>query len=118
MMVHFENFCFFFRKPLALPLDLLIPGNMGMLVNKTIEEFGEINVLFNNAGVIDVATIQDPNFRSVYEATKAINQEVPVELTRLAAPYMKASNRTIVFTASIAARNPVSEILFPSSISS
>lgn len=94
-------------QPLGLQLDLTIPGNTAKLVNETIKAYKKIDVLVNIAGIFNSATIQDPNFNEVYRDVKSINEEAPVELTRLCAPYIVNTNGAIIFIASILARNPV-----------
>lgn len=95
------------HTPLGLQLDLTIPGNIGILVNETIKAYKKIDVLVNVAGIGNFATITAPNFNDVYSSVQLINENAPVELTRLCVPYILNTNGTIAFIASILARNPV-----------
>lgn len=106
-----------FEKPLALQLDLSILGNAGVLVNRTIAKFGKIDISVNNAGIFNLAPVQCSDFSKIYGDIKTINQDAPVELSRLAAPHIKKSSGAVVFIGSIAAGNPVG-IFFSHLISS
>lgn len=97
-------------QPLGIQLDLTIPGNVARLVNETVRAYGGIDILINNAGIGSFATIQDPSFKDVYYASRAINEEVQIDVTRLAVPYISKNNGTIIFTSSLFARNPVRKI--------
>ncbi len=69
------------------------------LISDTIEEFGQIDCLVNNAGVIvraDVADTSDDDWRY----TMAINLDVPFFLSRAALPYLLRSEGSIVNIAS------------------
>jgi len=94
-------------KPLGIPLDLTLPGNVERLVNRTITYFGKIDILVNCAGTLFLASIQNPNYTDIYRRTNRINEEMPVELVRLAAPYLNKTNGSIVLIASILARMSV-----------
>ncbi|KAJ6648383.1 Tropinone reductase 2 [Pseudolycoriella hygida] len=60
----------------------------------------------SSSGIGLFAKIQDPNFNDVYSQVKAINEEAQLEVTRLAAPYLTKAKGSIIFIASILARNP------------
>lgn len=92
---------------MGLQLDLTIPGNIERLVNETIKAYKTIDILVNVAGIGNFATITDPNFNQIYSDVRRINEEAQVELTRLSVPYIVNNNGTIIFIASILARNPV-----------
>lgn len=95
---------------MAIKLDLSIPGNVAKLFNATITAYKRIDVLANVAGIGNFAAIQAPNFNEVYIATRTINEEAAIELTRLAAPYIQSSHGSIIFTTSLLARNPVGKM--------
>lgn len=67
--------------------------------------------MVNAAGIGLVAAIEDPNFNQFYNDVRKINEEATVEVTRLAAPYIKSSNGSVIFTASILGWNPVWNII-------
>lgn len=92
---------------MGLALDFTIRGNIAKLVNETIREYKKIDILVNSAGIGNFATIKDPNFNDIYTDLRTINEEAPIELTRLAVPYLEQTNGSIIFIASILGRNPV-----------
>lgn len=94
-------------RPLGLRLDLTEQGNCAKLVNATVTAHSKIDILVNAAGIGLVAAIEDPNFNQFYNDVRKINEEATVEVTRLAAPYIKSSNGSVIFTASILGWNPV-----------
>lgn len=69
------------------------------LIGDTIEEFGEIDCLINNAGVIvrgDVSETTDEDWRY----TMAVNLDVPFFLSRAALPHLERSEGSIINIAS------------------
>ena len=69
------------------------------LVADTIDEFGEINCLVNNAGIIirgNAADTSDDDWRE----TMTVNLDVPFFLSRAALPYLLSSEGSIVNIAS------------------
>ena len=69
------------------------------LVRDTVDEFGEIDCLVNNAGVIvrgDVAETSDEDWRF----TMAVNLDVPFFLSRAALPHLEKSEGSIINIAS------------------
>ena len=69
------------------------------LIADTIDEFGEIDCLVNNAGVLvraDAADTSDEDWRD----TMSINLDVPFYLSRAALPYLQRAEGSIVNIAS------------------
>ena len=87
-------------------LDLRLPGMPKLVVEQTIDRFGRIDVLVNNAGVIAVGEIgaqSDDALREQFE-THAI---IPLALTREALPQLRRNHGQVVFIGSGAARIPI-----------
>jgi NAD(P)-dependent dehydrogenase (short-subunit alcohol dehydrogenase family) len=79
--------------------ELSESGDCDELVSETIDEFGQLDCLVNNAGVIvraDVADTSDEDWRY----TMAINLDVPFYLSRAALPYLLRAEGSIVNIAS------------------
>lgn len=87
-------------------LDLRLPGMPELVVQETIDRFGRIDVLVNNAGTVAVGEIgaqSDDALREQFE-THAI---VPLALTRQALPELRRHHGQVVFIGSGAARIPI-----------
>ena len=95
---------------LAVVGDLADQGVVDRVVATAVEAFGGLDVLVNNAGVMDrlsaVADTEDAEWDRVIR----INLTAPFLLTRAALPHMLAAGAgAIVFTASDATGKPVFE---------
>lgn len=71
------------------------------IVNKTIKEYGRIDVLVNNAGIATLASIEDMN-PDIFKKVIDINLNGSVFMTMAALPFIKKSKGSILFIGSIA----------------
>lgn len=69
------------------------------LISETIDEFGQLDCLVNNAGVIVRADVADTSNED-WRYTMAINLDVPFYLSRAALPYLLRAEGSIVNVAS------------------
>lgn len=76
---------------LIVPTDLTAADGAQQLVTKTLDHFGRIDVLVNNAGISggDHYDALDPAF---IERTLALNLSAPLQLIRFALPHMRQRN--------------------------
>ena len=86
---------------LAIVADVSIAKDNELMVAKTIEKFGKIDILINNAGISMRAMFEDCDL-SVIETLMNINFYGTVYATKYALPYIKASKGSIVGISSIA----------------
>ncbi|XP_049876415.1 uncharacterized oxidoreductase TM_0325-like [Pectinophora gossypiella] len=96
-------------EPLAIKADVANDADVKKIVEQTIERFGRIDVLVNNAGVGGFSSLEDgiepfdkiisTNLRSVYL------------LTGLVTPYLKKTKGNIINISSLAGLKPVPEFL-------
>ncbi|KAG9510050.1 golD [Fragariocoptes setiger] len=95
-------------KPEALGIvcDLSEPDNVESILKQTIDKFGRLDVLVNNAGKIAITTGSDPNSYEAYRNVMAVNLDSTVRLSLLAAPHLKSTKGNIVNVASVAATKP------------
>ncbi|MDQ8757435.1 SDR family NAD(P)-dependent oxidoreductase [Sphingosinicella sp. LHD-64] len=84
------------------PCDLTDPAQAQALIDRAIDAFGRIDVLYNNAAMAYFGWIDEMPIDDWY---KTINEEVHIVylLTRAAWPHLKASKGAIVNTASVSA---------------
>jgi short-subunit dehydrogenase len=87
---------------LVIPADVSSEADCGALVARTIESFGALDVLVNNAGIGMLARFDELRDLSVYETLMKVNYLGCVYLTHHALPYLKTSRGQIVVVASVA----------------
>ena len=95
------------RRALAIPGDVNDFEGLAQLVEKTMDEFGRIDMVINNAG----GSRSKPILRTRAEELEhsfRFNVTAPFELVRLAAPHMLAAGEgSVVNISSVAAKNAV-----------
>ena len=85
----------------AVTGDLSEPRVIALLVERTLEEYGSIDVLVNNAGIMDGMTATADLGDAEWERVLRINLTAPFQLTRAVLPHMLAAKKgAIVNTAS------------------
>ncbi len=91
----------------AAPGDLIVPGDLttesvrSAIVAKTVERWGRIDILINNAGrgaYYTASTTPLDEARALFE----LNFFAPFDLSRLAVPYLRETRGMVVNVASIA----------------
>jgi NAD(P)-dependent dehydrogenase (short-subunit alcohol dehydrogenase family) len=92
---------------------LAAPGDVGkevdcrQIVELTIEKYGRIDALVNNAAIVEpIAPIAEANSES-WERSWAVNVLGPVLLTRLALPYLRANHGRVINVSSGAAEHAI-----------
>lgn len=96
------------KSALAIVADVTIDTEL--IVNKTIEHFGQLNVLVNNAGVggqDSVESFNDIEFDRVFDT----NVRGVIKLTQLAVPYLQSTHGNIVNISSVAGLRPLKNAL-------
>lgn len=92
-------------KPIAITADLTSDVDAERVVNETIEHFGTLNVLLNNAGIIAMGGIKNSTMDS-YDKVMATNMRSVYQITMLAVPHLIKSKGCIVNTSCIASTKP------------
>jgi len=86
---------------IAVKADVSLPEDCEKIVKETINTFGQIDILINNAGVSmrgNFETLDNSVFKKVYD-TNIMGAIFP---TKYALPYIKKSKGSIVFISSVA----------------
>ena len=96
------------RDASAVPVqaDLLAPGAADALVQSTVDEFGRLDLLVNNASTFyrtPLATIDETQWLDLM----GTNLKAPLFLSRAAAPHLRASYGAIVNIVDINAHKPL-----------
>jgi NAD(P)-dependent dehydrogenase (short-subunit alcohol dehydrogenase family) len=73
---------------LALETDVTRPESVRNMVEKTLQEFGEIHVLINNAGIIYKSLVEEIDIES-WKRVVDVNLTGPVICTKAVVPQMK-----------------------------
>lgn len=95
------------RTPLTIKADVSNDDEVKSIINQTIEKFGKIDVLVNNAGFIKLGTILDGSFLDVYESLYKTNLRAVIQLTTLAAPHLIKTKGNIINISSVGGQKVV-----------
>jgi 3-oxoacyl-[acyl-carrier protein] reductase len=103
-------------RVLAVQTDVTKPKNLENIVVKTVQEFGTIHILVNNAGGPPAGKFESLTDEQWQQAF-ALNLLSTVRLIRLILPYMKKNGSgRIINMVSIAAKQPVENLILSNSI--
>lgn len=86
--------------------DLSEEANIHKIVSESVEKFGKIDVLINNAGIGRQNSIMSPNLLKDYEIIFNVNVKATILLTQLCVPYLIKSKGAIVNVSSISSFKP------------
>ncbi|MFP4000371.1 MAG: SDR family oxidoreductase [Thermoplasmata archaeon] len=100
-------------ETIVLPTDVRDPDQVEKAVDKSVEHFGGIDIMVNNAGIIRYGEIQ--NFSTEdYKAVMETNCDGMFFFTRETIPHLKKSKGNLVFIGSFDANHPRSyNVLYP-----
>ena len=93
-------------RALVVPTDVADPAQAERLVQQTVEKFGGIDVLVNNAGFGLYAPVHEmdwEHFREMWE----VNFFAAIRLARLALPHLRQRRGAIVNISSVAGKIPL-----------
>lgn len=86
-------------EPLVILADVTIDAER--IISETIENYGRLDILINNAGIGNHATIETLNIDD-FDTIMATNVRSVIQLTQLAVPYLIETKGNIVNNSSIA----------------
>jgi short-subunit dehydrogenase len=101
-LAHVRDRCLAMKVPcIAVKADVSIENDCNELIRKTVEAFGSIDILFNNAGISMRALFNDCDL-DVIRKLMDTNFWGTVYCTKAALPYLLKSGGTVVGVSSIA----------------
>jgi len=86
---------------LVVPTDVSDEAQCKNLIEKTIEVFGRLDMLVNNAGLAVIARLEDYSNLDLFKHTMGVNFYGAVYCTYYALPYLKQSGGRIVAVSSL-----------------
>ncbi|XP_014357152.2 uncharacterized oxidoreductase SERP2049 [Papilio machaon] len=89
-------------NPLVVAADLTVDDDVERAIKTSIEHFGRLDVLINNAGFAASESILSKNALKVFDNIMALNLRAHVLVTHLTAPYLIDTKGCIINISSIA----------------
>jgi NAD(P)-dependent dehydrogenase (short-subunit alcohol dehydrogenase family) len=98
------------RRGLAVPTNLAVDEEVEAMVATTVEQFGRLDILINNAAITFVGDLDIPLHR--YDLIMQVNLRAPLIAIREAVPAMRAAGGgAVINVSSVAAMFPHSSLL-------
>jgi short-subunit dehydrogenase len=94
-------------RALIVPMDVSDEAQCKRLIEQTVEEYGHIDTLFNNAGITIWAKFEDMQTLDPFEQVMRVNYLGSLYCTYYALPYLKQSQGRIVAISSLAGKTGV-----------
>src|SRR5690606_21596097 len=80
-------------------VDMVKTEDLKKIVDKTIEEYGTVDILFNNAGMLSTTPIGELSMEE-WENVFKVNVTAPLYLSQLVAPIMKEKGKGVIINTS------------------
>ena len=90
-------------SPLRVVADVGKEEDINRLVDETIKKFGRLDVLVNNAGIVDMAGVTEDKFMGVYKNVINTNLTSTVLMTHLCVQHLAKTKGNIINISSVAA---------------
>lgn len=95
-----SNNCDKASAPICVPADLTKESDIENIVNKTIDHFGKLDVLVNNAGILERGSIENTSLEQ-YDRLMNTNVRSLYYLTMLATPHLIKTKGNVVNVSSV-----------------
>lgn len=94
-------------KPLEVIADITIDDDAKRLIQSTIQMFGRLDLLINNAGYAQITSIFDPKSLDTFDKVMRLDVRATINLTLMAAPYLEQTRGNIINISSVCGTKPV-----------
>ncbi|KAJ8721915.1 hypothetical protein PYW08_004317 [Mythimna loreyi] len=94
-------------NPLVVAADVTKDEDAKRIISETVKQFGKLDILINNAGIGERASILSKNAMETFDKVMTTNLRSVVYLTNLAAPHLVKTKGNIVNISSVAALRTV-----------
>jgi short-subunit dehydrogenase len=94
-------------KAIVISTDVCTPALCENLIRRTVEEFGRIDALVNNAGITMWAKFDEVSDLNIFEQIMRVNYLGSMYCTHYALPYLKQTKGLIVGVSSLAGKTGV-----------
>ena len=92
-------------EALAIRSDLRDPESINQTVASVIEEFGQLDLLINNAGIFESVALEDISVEQ-WDAMFATNTRAPFLMAKAAYPHLRAATGRIINIGSLGGSHP------------
>ncbi|XP_047998474.1 uncharacterized oxidoreductase TM_0325-like [Leguminivora glycinivorella] len=89
-------------KPLIIIADVSRDEEAKNIVKKTVETFGQLDILINNAGVVGLSSMLDEEIINYFDLVVNTNLRATVHLTCLSAPHLIKTKGNVINISSVA----------------
>lgn len=93
-------------QPLTIVGDVTNDDNVKKIVDDTLNKYGQLDVLVNNAGIAGMTSILAPDALKTYDSIMAVNIRALVSLTNLAAPHLIKTKGNMINISSVSGIRP------------
>nr|XP_032527840.1 3-oxoacyl-[acyl-carrier-protein] reductase FabG-like isoform X1 [Danaus plexippus plexippus] len=90
------------NKPLVIRADVSDDDEAARIINETIEKYGKLDVLVNNAGIMRSGTLVDGRAVQSFDEMVKTNVRAVINLTQLATPHIIKTKGNIINISSVA----------------
>ena len=88
------------QEPLIIGADLVKEEDCVKIISETVDKFGKLDVLVNNAGVLEMGSIENTSLEQ-YDRVMGTNMRAVYHLTMMAVPHLEVTKGNIVNVSSV-----------------